>query len=227
MSALVLACGNVSTTARTPLITERDDIEVREIPSRPRKPDLDPVLADLRDRRVVVLGTDADLAAVVLRLMRAERLADVPVGYVPVDDRSPVGKLWGLPLGLSQAVDVAVRGEIDAIPLVRDDSGGVLVGRGEISNVRGVAYCDDQIALRGQASRIEVVPDVTGSNGVVVEVLRTGLLGRRRKTLHGRAFQIGCVPNVVVRDGVAHDRPVPRWTWYRHTVDLRAARGRL
>ena len=31
----------------------------------------------------MVCGTDADLAAVVLRLLRTERLSAVPVGYVP------------------------------------------------------------------------------------------------------------------------------------------------
>jgi hypothetical protein len=29
-----------------------------------------------------------------------------------------------------------------------------------------------------------------------------------------------------VCDGVAHPRPVRRWTWYRHTADLRLVRAR-
>ena len=54
-------------------------------------------------------GTDADLAAVVLRLMRIERLTEVPVGYVPVDrEASAVARLWGLP---ADTVEVALTGQ--------------------------------------------------------------------------------------------------------------------
>jgi hypothetical protein len=28
-----------------------------------------------------------------------------------------------------------------------------------------------------------------------------------------------------VKDGEQHPRPMTKWTWYRHTEDLRVARG--
>ena len=226
MNALVLACGNPGDTATTPALTERDGIDLVRVTSRPGKADLDPVLQRLDGQRLVVVGTDADLAAVVLRLLRAERLADVPVGFVP-SAASRVAQLWGLPRDPGRAAELALAGDIDPLPLIRDDVGGVLVGAGVIRGVRGVAYCDDEVALRGQAGRIEVTPDPTGGAGLLVEVTKTSLFGKRTTSFHGRAFQLGSVPTTVVRDDVAHDRLVSRWTWYRHTQDLRAARGLL
>jgi hypothetical protein len=186
----------------------------RQVPAIPGKADLDPLLADGPDR-VVVHGTDADLAAVVLRLLRTDRLADVAVGFVPVQPKgSHVARLWRLPAG---AVDFALAAEPVRLPLVRDDAGGVLVGLGRIGPVEGEAYCDDQLALRGRATAIEVTPDRAGVCGRVL----TGPF-RRARSYRGRAFQVGCHPTTVTRDGVEHPRPVPRWTWYRHTEDLRA-----
>jgi hypothetical protein len=226
VNALVLACEKPGDTATIPALTERDDIELVRVTPRPGKAELDPVFARLDGRRLVVAGNDADLAAVVLRLMRAERLADVPIGFVATA-ASRVAALWGLPRDTGRAAELALAGDIDPLPLIRDDVGGVLVGAGVIRGVRGVAYCDDEPALRGQAGRIEVTPDPTGGAGLLVEVTKTGLLGKRTTAFHGRAFQLGCVPTTVVRDDVAHDRLVSRWTWYRHTQDLRAVRGLL
>jgi hypothetical protein len=206
VGALVLACGSVAARPGW-----------RTVPTRPGKVDLDPLLAHRPDR-IVVAGTDADLAAVVLRLLRTERL-DLPVGFVPTDHRtSTVARLWRLPTGPNQAVDLALTGPPTPLPLIRDDGGGVLVGLGRIGPVAGEAYCDDQLALRGRAIRIEVSPDPDG--GVLGRVV-PGIL-RRPREFRGRAMQIGCQPTAVDRDGVPHPRPVPRWTWYRHTEDLRA-----
>ncbi|MEU5696032.1 hypothetical protein [Actinosynnema sp. NPDC020468] len=219
MRGIVLACGNT----QSPLITDGDRLEVREVPSRPGKAHVDPVLAESGDARLVVLGTDADLNAVVLRLLRTERLADVAVGYVPVEPDSAVADLWGLPTDRGRALDLALSGEPDRVPLVRDDVGGVLVGLGRLGPVRGVGYADDTVVLRGQASRIEVVPD--RELGLVVRVVNKRLLGSKVKTTAGRAFQLGCLPVEVRSDGVAHPRPMGKWTWYRHTEDLRLVRG--
>jgi hypothetical protein len=200
VGALVLACGVAA-----------DHPDWRAVPAVPGRADLDPLLAGARDR-VVVLGTDASLAAVVLRLVRSERL-DLPVGFVP-RGTSVAARLWGLP---KDDLDFALTGEPVPVALVRDDSGGVLVGRGRIGPVDGEAYCDDRLALRGRAASIEVTPDPAGVCGTV----RAGLL-RRAAVFRGRAFQVGCHPARVTVDGVEHPRPVRRWTWYRHTEDLRA-----
>jgi hypothetical protein len=195
------------------------------LPARPGRTDLDPVLAEHSPRRVIVKGTDADLAAVLLRLLRTERL-DVEVAYVPTA-RSPATAAWGLPTG-GAAAALAVAGTAAPVPLVRDDAGGVLVGRGEIRDVRGECYCDETLVLRGHARRLVVAP---GPRGIAV---RAGWGGRApdgrvrpvpARAPHGagsalgRAVQVGCEPVIVVADGVPHPRPVPRRTWYRHTTD--------
>jgi hypothetical protein len=202
LGALVLGCGIAEGRA-----------DWRSVPAVPGKSDLDPLLA-AEPERVVVVGTDAALAAVVLRLLRTQRLG-VAVGFVPASRGSVAARLWGLP---GHALELALTGAARPVPLVRDDSGGVLVGRGTIGPVDGEAYCDDQLALRGRARLIEVSPDPDG--GVVGRV-HSGLL-RRTREYRGRALQVGCQPTTVSCDGVEQPRPVRRWTWYRHTEDLRA-----
>jgi hypothetical protein len=204
VGAVVFACGIAGGH------WDPDWWEVSPIPGRE---EIDPALAESPDR-IVVAGTDASLAAVVLRLLRKDRL-DIPVGYWPLDRKaSTVARLWRLP---ADALRFAEEGEPVPIPLVRDDSGGVLVGLGRVGPVRGEAYCDDQLALRGAARAIEVTPDPAGVAGRVVR----GPL-RRSEVYRGRAFQLGCEETTVAHDGITHPRPVQRWTWYRHTEDLRA-----
>jgi hypothetical protein len=210
---VVLTCGS----ARWP---RPGTAEVTPLPARPGREELDGALAGLDGRRLVVCGTDADLAAVLLRLLRTGTLGTVPVGYVPVTASSAVARIWGLPTAPPTAADVALRGELDRVPLVRDDAGGVLVGRGVVRPLDGVAYCDDEVVLRGRAALLEVTPD--RALGLVVRV-RHGLLGRQVRSATGRAVQLGCQPTGVWRDGVA-DRTTDRWTWYRHTEDWWLAR---
>ncbi|RZQ65465.1 hypothetical protein EWH70_04995 [Amycolatopsis suaedae] len=198
------------------------DLRVERVGSRPGKADVDPLLPEAD--HLVVVGTDADLAAVVLRLLRKERLTGTTVGYVTTDPDSAVAELWRLPVDPVRALALAVRGDVDPVPLIRDDAGGVLVGSGRIGPVRGVGYCDDDVALRGAARTVEVTPDPDGGAGLVVRVTR-GLVFRRPVTFSGRAFQLGCIPAVPEYDGVRHPRPMKRWTWYRHTEDLRLVRG--
>ncbi|WP_020669350.1 hypothetical protein [Amycolatopsis nigrescens] len=219
MRGLVLACGRGA-----PEIPAVTGLEVVPVPERPGKADVDPVLGE--HDRVIVAGTDADLAAVVVRLLRKDRLAAVTVGFVPAGPESAVASLWQLPVDPRRALALAVEGEVDPVPLIRDDSGGVLLGRGSVGPVRGVAYCDDEVALRGAARSIVVEPDDAGGPGLVARVTK-GLLFKRPVTVAGRAFQLGCVPAVPTLDGVAHPRAVNRWTWYRHTEDLRLIRGLL
>jgi len=223
VDVVALSCGNNAGDGALRMVAHRDDVELHRVPERPGKPHVDPLLTELAGRRLVVLGSDADLAAVVLRLLRTERLAEVPVGYLPASAGSAVAGLWGLPTDPARAFDLAVAGDPDPVPLLRDDSGGVLLGLGVLGPVRGVAYCDNDQVLRGQASRIEVGPDPQGG-GLVVRV-RRGMLLRRTHAAAGRAFEIGCLPTSPVSDGVRHPRSVNRWVWYRHTEDLRLVRG--
>ncbi len=195
------------------------------LPPRPGRTDLDPVLAAHDPRRLLVAGTDPDLAAVLVRLLRTGRL-DVEVAYLPVR-RSPATLAWGLPNGAA-AEHCARHGEAAPVPLVRDDSGGVLVGRAEVLGLRGECYCDDVLVLRGYAPWLVVVP---GPDGIAVRAGRTrrrpdgrarpvppGAAAGRGSAL-GRAVQLGAEPTTVILDGVEHPRPVHRWAWYRHTSD--------
>jgi len=191
------------------------------LPSCPGRAELDPVLRELTARRLVVAGTDADLAAVLVRLLRRERL-DVEVAYLP-RGRSAAARAWGLP---RDAAALALDGVAAPVPLVRDDLGGVLVGRAQ-ARLRGEAYCDGTLVLRGAG---QVVVEA-GPSGVAVRASRTGRApdGRTRAVAPpapsgrgsavGRAVQLGGEPFTPVLDGVPHPRPVTRWAWYRHTSD--------
>jgi len=226
VGAIVLACGRGGRVAGSPMLAGRTGVKVHTLPDRPDKDTVDPLLAEVtvggEYDRAVVVGDDGDLNAVVLRLLRTERLGEVAVGYAPVIDDSEVAITWDLPSELGRALDVALAGTPDRVPLIRDDKGGVLIGMGRIGPLRGVAYCDDTPVLRGPAKVIRVVP--TGV-GIEVSVAHRGLFNRRQRSTTGRAFEVGCLPTRVVRDGVPYERPVKKWHWYRHTEDLRLVRG--
>ncbi|MER5394906.1 hypothetical protein, partial [Saccharopolyspora sp. NPDC002686] len=125
-----------------------------DLPVTPTRQDLDPLLAETSER-LVVHGTDADFASVVLRLLRKNRLADLVVGYVPVED-SPAAQLWGLRAG---DFERALTAEPRPSALIRDDSGGVLLGAGTIEPITGQVYCDDNRVLDGSALSITISPD--------------------------------------------------------------------
>lgn len=225
MHVLALSCGNTDVDAELLSLTEREGISVRPAPALPAKDVVDPLLAELDGTRLVIHGSDADLAAVVLRMLRKDRLGDVTLGYLPADPTSRVARLWGLPTELGAALRVALGDGPAGVPLLRDDVGGVLLGHGLISPVRGSAYCDDHHVLKGAAARLEVSPDPAGGEGLVVRVRRRGLLGRRTIVQPGRALQLACEPATVLRDGVPYARLMEKWTWYRHTADLRLIRA--
>jgi hypothetical protein len=149
-------------------------------------------------RRVIVVGTDADLATVLTRLLRTDRL-DVAVAQVR-------GRF-----GARQAVT----GAAQRIPLIRDETGTVVVGAAcwlpadGSRTIRGEAVVDDTVLFDGQTTEIQVEPLPT------MPGVRARIRGGRWAT--GRAVQLGTTGAVVVRDGVAAPRPVRRSTFYRHT----------
>jgi hypothetical protein len=228
-AAVLLSCAGVGQGQRLRVHGSRrppdlPGVPAVALPARPGRADLDPVLAD-GPRRLVVHGDDADLAAVLLRLLRSERL-DVEVAYLP-SGRSAVAALHGLPTGRA-ALDLALTGRADPVPLARDDTGGVLAGRAEIRGLVGECFCDDVLVLRGTARRLVAT---VGPGGLAVRAGRTGRLPdgvtrpvpltarSGRGSAAGRAVQIGGPGFVPVADGVAHPRPLERRTWYRHTAD--------
>jgi hypothetical protein len=162
-------------------------------------------LDDVADcRRVVVVGSDADLAAVLTRLMRADRL-DVEVAHV----RRP------------RHARRARTGKAQRVPLIRDETGTAIVGAAywlppdeQARTLHGEAVVDDTLLFDGAVTgvRIEPTPTMPG--------LRASALSSRmrpRRWVTGRAAQLGTDAALVVRDGEPGPRPVRRSTFYRHT----------
>ncbi|GAB7066632.1 hypothetical protein JCM12141A_09210 [Mycolicibacterium hodleri] len=154
--------------------------------------------------RLIVLGTAADLAIVLARLLRADRL-DVEVALV----RRP----W--------TARRARTGTARRVPLIRDETGAVLTRAGlwlppddSSRTVAGEAVVDDTVLFDGEVAgvRIEPMADVPGLRARVL----TGSL-RPRRWVTGRAAQLGTTGVTVVRDGVRATRPARRSTFYRHT----------
>ncbi|WP_255507314.1 peptidase M50 [Mycolicibacterium sp. 018/SC-01/001] len=154
-------------------------------------------------RRVVVVGSDAELAAVLRALLRAERL-DVEVAHV----RRALGARRALTAPAAR------------VPLIRDETGAVVVGaalwrpaEGQ-RTVHGEAVVDDTVLFDGEATGVRVEPTAQ------LPGLRAAVdhgRWRPRRWVAGRAAQLGTTGAVVVRDGVPGSRPVRRSTFYRHT----------
>ncbi|MBW0106605.1 hypothetical protein, partial [Pseudonocardia sp. KRD291] len=174
------------------------DVPSVTVGPRPGRDEIDPVLAEHPGARLIVHGTDADLAAVLVRLLRKERLG-TEVGYVPAERRSVAAAVWGLPRRHGAAVELARHGVAGPVPLIRDDAGGVLVGRGEMRDFDGEAYCDATRVLRGRVRRLLVD---AGPDGVSV------LPDRGVLAAVGRAVQIGTSGARVTSDGVEHPREI-------------------
>ncbi len=161
-------------------------------------------------RRVIVLGGDAELAAVLTRLMRAD-LLDVEVAAV---------RGFG-------AARRALRGSARRVPLIRDDTGTALVGSAlwlppeRSATIHGEGVVDDIVLFDGDVAGVRIEPTST------LPGLRAAVLdGRRRRWVSGRAAQLGTTGARVIRDGVEGwpargtdgRRPVRRSTFYRHTT---------
>jgi len=158
-------------------------------------------------RRLVVVGADADLAAVLTRLMRADRL-DIEVAHLP-------GGLRGT-LNARRALHAAAQ----RVPLIRDDTGTALVGAATwlppdgADLIHGEAVVDDTVLFDGEIAGVQIEPTAT-MPGLRAAVLR----GRRPgQWVSGRAAQLGTTGAKVVRDGVSGKREVKRSTFYRHTT---------
>jgi hypothetical protein len=150
-------------------------------------------------RRLVVVGSDADLAAVLTRLLRADRL-DVEVAHLK--------RRWGVRRALS--------GAAQRVPLIRDETGTVIVGTAEWtgSPLHGEAVLDDTVLFDGEVAGVRIEPTWS------MPGLRAAVLsgrGRPGRWVAGRAAQLGTTGARVIRDGVPAPRTVRRSTFYRHT----------
>lgn len=162
-------------------------------------------------RRLIVVGSDADLAGVLTRLLRADRL-DLEVAYVS-RGRSPATRAYRLPPGW-RAARRARRGAAQRMPLIRDETGAVVVGAAawlpaDDQLLHGEAVVDDAVLFDGDVAAVRIEPTAAPP----------GLRARvgRRRWVTGRAAQLGTTGATVIRDGVPAARSVRRSTFYRHT----------
>lgn len=204
--------------------------------------------------RFIVVGRDADLAAVATYLMRRDALW-VELAYVPAGD-SVVAASWEL----SSPWKTALSGSVKPVPLIRDDSSLATLGKAEITTPDGTPLVgeiivDDKTVVSQDESggplfgaRLIATPQSPGliaapmtgpsDHPFVAERYqqpKRGLFSRHRapvvgatdttQAVGGRAVQAGGRSLLVIRDGVAHPRPVDRVTFYRHLRDLQAVRG--
>jgi hypothetical protein len=203
-----------------PILAELRGCPIHVLGPRPGKV-VDPLLTG----RVLVIGDDADLNAVVLRLLRRDLLGSVEIAYVPAAPTA-VTRLYGLTAGAAGA-RAAMSGEASRVPLARHDSGGVLVGRAELTPVTGTFYVDAQ-RIPGGAAAVRVEPHHAAGLAVTV-MRRRGLFRRPAPAVTGRAVEFGIVPGsgtVITYDGIRHPREVNRWVFYAHTEPLRLVRAR-
>jgi hypothetical protein len=165
-------------------------------------------------RRLVVAGADADLAAVLNRLLRAGRL-DIEVAYVP-QRRTPATRAYRLPSG-RRAARRALRGSAERVTLIRDETGSVVVGRAIWSppddqrRLHGEAVVDDTTLFDGDVAGVRIEPTLA-TPGLRAALERRGW----RRWVSGRAVQLGSTGVVVVRDGAPAARSARRSTFYRH-----------
>lgn len=170
-------------------------------------------------RRLVVVGGDGDLAAVLGRLLRADRL-DIEVAYVP-HQRTAATRVYRLPTG-RRAARRARRGYATRVPLIRDETGSVIVGRADWLPVvdrqplHGEAIVDDIPLFDGDVAGVRIAPTLAMPGlRARLHTSRTGI-GIWSRWLTGRAVQLGSTGVAVVRDGVPTRRRERRSTFYRN-----------
>lgn len=199
--------------------------------------------------RVIVVGTDAALSAVLTRMMRGDYLW-AEVAFVPLGD-SVAARNWGLDDPWSVALDGAVR----PVPLIRTDLGIALAGSATITEWEGgeitaEVIVNDHVLLRHEGregvlfdgtfgARLVPMLDAPGIAAVRMREPENLELSLRQRLAHrfsgstpldadslatGRAVQAGGPALAVTVDGVRHRRPLERSTFYRHLRDLQIIR---
>jgi hypothetical protein len=154
---------------------------------------------------------------VLSRLMRAERL-DVEVAYAP-RRRTPATRVYRLPAGC-RAARRARGGTARRVPLIRDETGSVIVGRASWRPtdgqqlIRGEAVVDDTPLFDGDAAGVRIEPTLAVPGlRACVQIGAHRIWGR---WVAGRAVQLGSTGVAVVRDGLPAPRAARRSTFYRH-----------
>lgn len=194
--------------------------------------------------RVVVVGTDAALSAVLTRLMRSDALW-VEVAYIPLDPASPAAKnfqLTGGTLGCQEALEFALTAPAQPTPLIRNDAGLAVAGHALIADweggpLIGEVIVDDttlvhqaQAPANNAAVNTQLVPMLDAPGIAAVRFVaqrrwfRSSVVPDTELVLSGRAVQAGGIGLRVSVDGVSAKRPVDKTTFYRHLRDAQIVR---
>lgn len=200
-----------------------------------RQPDVKPLGAPqpapqqpLRDVRLVVIGSDAALSAVLTRLMRQDDMW-IQVGFVPAAP-STVAENWNLG---KDAYRFALEGSPQPAALIRDDTGIAVAGAATITDwdngeLVGEIIVDDHVLLHSELQKqnfgARLVPTMGAPGIAAVKRInpKSGLFRKEfdpRTLATGRALQVGGKNLRVTVDGVTRKRPVERATFYRHLRD--------
>jgi hypothetical protein len=104
------------------------------------------------------------------------------------------------------------------VPLIRDETGSVIVGRASwlppdpARSIRGEAVVDDTVLFDGDAAEVCIEPTL-GLPGLRAALGRPRIVSR---WIAGRAAQLGTTGAAVVRDGIPAPRAVRRSSFYRN-----------
>ena len=183
--------------------------------------------------RIIVLGSDAALSAVLTRLMRADALWP-QIGFVPItdaarDDESTAARNWSLPTDPAAALKLALTGEVKPVPLIRNDAGQAVAGSATITQwdggaMTGEIIVDDATLVQQDARGLA---DDGGSGG-----------GGRSSAGSGRATAFGArlvpmlsAPGIAAAAHTAQEKPrglFARWRKNKGTTqDADANVGKL
>ena len=204
--------------------------------------------------RIVVVGDDAALSAVLTRMMRADYMW-AEVAYVPVIDgaASTAAQNWNIPTDSDAAWKLALEGTVRPVPLIRNDTGLAVAGSATVSAwnhgpMVGEIIVDDATLVQGEkqfGARLVPMLDAPGILAAPAltpfEYPETNSRWQRFKqklagdkalgqldaaaALTGRALQAGGPELRVSVDGISAKRPVKRSTFYRHLRDLQIVRA--
>lgn len=110
----------------TALDVLRKDTDV-EVASTSNPGELDGVLHRAGGRRIVVVGGDGSLHAVVSALHRRHELAERTLGLIPLGTGNDFARTLGIPLDPGEAASVLLNGRPRRLDLIVDELGGVVV----------------------------------------------------------------------------------------------------
>lgn len=130
MPASILLVNAAAGGAERDAVTAACDVIARQGPVRTvetdHAADLDELIHELEEERLVVCGGDGSVHLAVARLDAAGRL-DVPVGLVPLGTGNDLARGLDLPLGAEEAARRIVEGRPQPIDLLRSDDGRICV----------------------------------------------------------------------------------------------------